>query len=155
MHIKLTFIKISQKTLIFPSWQSIYLNFNSSILCENHIWGSITVETKVIFIIMINQWRVMTQTLCWSALECSLNSSRAEADPQLFFHLLGGQQQGNQTEGGLQISIPPSVAPFHLDGFRLVWIFDLRSRFYRLFSPSWNSKPLWKIVLKNDWKTWL
>lgn len=50
MHIKFKVIKLSQKTK-----QSIYLNFNASILCENHIGGSINVETKVIFIIMINQ----------------------------------------------------------------------------------------------------
>lgn len=40
-------------------------------------------ETKVVLVLIINQWRVTTNTLCWWVLERSLNSSCSEADPHL------------------------------------------------------------------------
>lgn len=107
-------------------------------------------ETKEILVLIIIQWRVTTNTLCWWVLERSLNSSCSEADPHLCIPSAGRatarkQDQKRASDINTTTSVC-SVAQFLLVFFFCL-IFDLCSRFSRLFSTSWKSKPLWKVEL--------
>lgn len=137
------------KDLSFPQWQCLPSIQCQYAVCTPNLRQPKS-ETKVIVVLIINQWRVTTNTLCWWVPERSLNSSCSEADPHLCTPSAGratARKQDRKRASDINTTTSVcSVAQFLLDIFLSdFWL--MFQFFFCLFSTSLKSKPLWKVVL--------